>query len=150
MPRPGGVIMTNSREQLDPIEKALLELHAADRAQLFCRTQIDGRRLLTRPTRSGSRHIPFRLLAAAAVVMAIGVWTWMFSVQLAALRQRVNGTTGAVAEVPAEARGGFYECFNGPTDVVPPGCREHDYDTDGDVDLADFGAYQLAYANVTR
>jgi ribosomal protein S1 len=42
-----------------------------------------------------------------------------------------------------------------PSDVLKAGetvtaCREHDYDTDGDVDLADFSAYQLAFAGVTR
>ena len=143
--------MVNSREQLDPIEEALLELKAADQAKLFGRTQIDSRLLAAQRTSHGSRRIVFRLLPVeAAVSMAIGVWTWMFSTELTALRKKSGASSAVVSDSPVENRENFYECFSGPTGGVSPTCREHDYDTDGDgdVDLADFGAYQLAYANL--
>ena len=141
--------MVNSREQLDPIEEALLELKAADQAELFGRTQIDSRLPAAQRASCGSRRPVFRLLpVAAAVAMAIGVWTWMFSTELTALRKKSGASRAVVSDSPVEDQGSFFECFSGPTGGLSPICREQDYDTDrdGDVDLTDFGAYQLAYA----
>ena len=141
--------MVKSQEQLDPIEEALLELKAANQAELFGRTQIDGRLLAGPCVSRGSRRFAFRLLpVAAAVALAIGVWTWMFSSELTALRKKSGVSRAVVSDSPVADQGNFYECFSGPTEGRSPMCREHDYDTDGDVDLADFGAYQLAFATV--
>lgn len=143
-------IMTDHRQRLDPVEETMLELDAGERAGLFGRTQIDGRLLLLQPVRLGSRRLVFRLLpAAAAAVIAIGVWTWMFRVELAGLRRDNGVSAGTVAGVPAKDYRSFYACHNGPTEGLVSGCLGQDYDADGDVDLADFGAYQLAYADTT-
>lgn len=143
--------MANNRQRLDPVEEAMLELDAGERARLFCRTQIDGSRLLMQPARFGSRRLIFRILpAAAVVVLAVGVSSWMFSVELAGLRRGNDVSGGAVAEAPTKGYRSFYDCHNGPTEGLVSGCGGQDYDADGDVDLADFGAYQLAYADSTR
>ncbi len=143
--------MADDRKKLDPVEEAMLELDAGERAELFRRTQFDGRRFLIQPVRSGSRRLVFRLLPAAAVaVIAVGVWSWMFSVELAGLRRGNGVSAGALAEAPTEGYRSFYDCHGGPTEGFVSGCRSQDYDADGDVDLADFGAYQLAYAASRR
>ena len=37
---------------------------------------------------------------------------------------------------------GFAECMEGPDVLVAPECEQHDYDSDGDVDLEDFATFQ--------
>ncbi len=145
--------MTNERNELETLEKALLELDAAERASLFQRTSLDTQRLLARspqPERAAAWRLALRLLPVAAVVaITIGVWSWMFTHEPSALRG-----PNTVATAPADAYGGsdgsFYECFGGPSEAPATGCREYDYDADGDVDLADFGTFQLAFADTTR
>jgi len=54
------------------------------------------------------------------------------------------GVVGA-AGAPAGYQG-FYDCLAGPEVEVPPACAAlHDADGDGDVDLADFAEFQVAY-----
>ena len=145
--------MNTNRNDLEALEKALLELDAAERAGLFQRTSLDTQRLLARslqPERAAAWRLALRLLpVAAAVAMAIGVWSWMFTHEPSAPRG-----PDTVATAPADAFGGsdgsFYECFGGPSEAPATGCREFDYDADGDVDLADFGTFQLAFADTTR
>jgi hypothetical protein len=132
--------MTDDREQLDVIETALLELEAADAAGAFERTSVDGRSILAvgpdaaRTTLSARRRalrVVLRSLpVAAALALVVGVWGWMFSAELSRISGQVN----------------FQKCFGGPTSARMTECSEHDYDADGDVDLADFSAYQLAFA----
>ena len=125
--------MTNDRKNLDPVEEALLELDATERAHLFKLTSADTRRLLESPTgqaSTGSRRIALRWLpVAAAVVIAVGVWSWAFRV-----------------EPLASARATISDCLTGPDEVVAVTCRGYDSDADGDVDLADFHSYQVAFA----
>jgi hypothetical protein len=146
--------MTHDRNQLDPVEEALLELQDMDRARLFRRTQVDEARLVAgRVTAqsSGSRRVTMRLVpVAAALVMAIGVWSWMFSAELAETRRAQDASPVLVADATAPDPGSFHRCFAGPTAGTSSSCQELDYDSDGDVDLADFGAYQLAYADTAR
>jgi len=146
--------MMNDRSQLDPVEEALLELQDVDRARLFHRTQVDEARLLaSRVTAqaAGSRRVAMRLLpVAAALVMAIGVWSWMFRAELAESRRAQQASPVLAAHAQAPDPGSFHKCFAGPTTGAASSCQELDYDSDGDVDLADFGAYQLAYADTAR
>ncbi len=146
--------MTHDRNQLDPVEEALLELQDADRARLFRRTRVDEARLVADPVTarsSGSRRGAIRLLpVAAALVMAIGVWSWMFSAEFAETRRAQDASPTLLADASTPDPGSFHKCFAGPTAGTSSSCQELDYDSDGDVDLADFGAYQLAYADTAR
>ncbi len=127
--------MPDKREQLDPFETALLELGEVEKACVLDRTELDVRGLL-----HGRRHrasgpavrIASRMLsAAAAVAIAIGLWGWF------------------VGFGPTEVRAsGFLDCYGGPTETADGECRAHDYDSDGDVDLVDYGTYQVAIANM--
>jgi hypothetical protein len=146
--------MDTEPRKLDPVEMALLELDGAERARMFERTRVDVDGLLAERMPVSSLKLSrtaLRLLpVAAAVALAVGVGSWMFSVKLAELREGRVVLSGFVADAAAPSLGRFHECFKGPTDVLPAACREQDFDADGDVDLADFGAFQLAYAQVTR
>ena len=142
-------MMTSEPRQLDSIEDALFELDAAERAGVFERSSVDARQLLRQPEPVGWRGRAVRFVSAAAVIaMAVGVWGWVYSLQWSQLRERTGASV--VAELSAAGPGRFYECFQGPTGTIRSSCRECDYDADGDVDLVDFGVYQLAYADMTH
>ncbi len=141
--------MTSEQRQLDPIEEALLELNAAEKARLFRQSRVDAKRLVAKPVPTGWRWRTLRLVSAAAVIAAaVGMWSWLYGLQWSQLRER-TGTSVVVESSPADP-GRFQECFHGPTGAIRSSCGECDYDADGDVDLADFSAYQLAYASVTH
>lgn len=39
----------------------------------------------------------------------------------------------------------FHQCVTGPGEPAGPGCNVLDFDADGDVDLVDWGLFQLAF-----
>lgn len=147
--------MKSEQHDIDPIETALSELDAAERAGVFRRTPVELRDLQhAHVTASDARPqwLTLRLWpVAAAIVLAIGVSSWMFAGELAELRRqsRMASTTHPVETGGAYVA--FNTCFNGPTnDRDNAGCVGQDFDADGDVDLADFRNYQLAYAGQSR
>ncbi len=145
--------MNANRKQLDPLESVLLELKDAEQANLFARTPVDPAALLRGSVCEAPRLVRPGLLrwvsAAAVIGLAVGLW-----------QLTPNGGTGlplgpnqiasvsAPAGGDAMARGDFLLCFSGPRSAAGQEgvCESHDFDADGDVDLADFQAYQLAYA----
>ena len=142
--------MTGRDEQLDPIETALRELRRAEQAGVFEPTRLDHDGLVrptARPATLARQVRAIRWLTAAAVVaVAVGVGSLVF-------RSPLTSTTipnGKVSEVAVlvdgvdPCDGSILRCLAGPSDIVlASGCRPHDRDADGDVDLADFGSYQL-------
>ena len=141
--------MSDERSQLDPIESTLVELRAAETAGVFGRTRVDAEGLLrncspartTSPWRFALRWVP----VAAAVALVVGVWGTMFA-------WRTDDGRSGSAGVPTRSamarnmNGEFVGCFAGPSEQRAADCLSYDYDSDGDVDLADFRAYQVAYA----
>lgn len=128
----------------DAFEVVLARVEAAHRAGVFNTTPIDATALLRQSNHMGSigfvrtmkRVIPF----AAAAILVVGVWGTMWSTQLGKIRgQKLALVNGAMEN---DCDGSFLKCFQGPrsTEVI---CRTYDYDRDGDVDLADFGTYQM-------
>jgi hypothetical protein len=88
-------------------------------------------------------------LAAAAAVVAIALCGWMFRVDTSsrpADTQLVDTEVVHDGQPPVTLQA----CMNGPSGVLMPGCDAFDFDDDGAVSLADFGALQLAVADVTR
>jgi len=138
--------MDHKQSNISPIEDALLELDAADKARLFRRTSVDADALLCGSVvRSPWRFALRALSTAAAVLLVVGVWS--LTSQPGAVRHLGDAGSGImVAQSPVAHGGAFHECFGGPTGALPSSCLDHDYDTDGDVDLADFGAYQLTFS----
>jgi hypothetical protein len=139
--------MTDDLRQLDGVEETLLELDTAETAGLFRRTRIDAGRLVARSApvgRGRSVRLALRVIpAAAAVVIAVGAGMWMFRAEPDSIRGRDAATTSvAAASDPCDIS--FPLCLKGPGEGVLGKCLPHDYDSDGDVDLADFRSYQLA------
>ncbi len=146
--------MADERRQLDPVEELLLDLGTADNGGVFRRTRVDARTLLVQEHAVGSsgvRRVTLRLLpVAACLAMAFGVWGWMFNSQLNELRERKLAAANQTTTIRVAAVD-FSSCLNGPSHgALAYDCREHDYDADGDVDLADFSAYQLAFAGFSH
>ena len=146
--------MANERGQLAPVEERLLDLGTADNGGAFRRTRVDARTPLAQEHAVGSsgvRRVALRLLpVAAALAMAGGVWGWMFNNQLNEVRERKLAAANQTTTVRVGAAD-FSSCLSGPSHgVLAYDCREHDYDGDGDVDLADFSAYQLAFTGFSH
>ena len=139
--------MTDQGEQLDPMEQGLKEMRAADSAGVFRTTGVDAHALLRHAPDSSPAHSRIfavrRLAVAAAVLIAVSVFGWVFSRQGAETPSQFIGT-----ELVAAAS--FSDCVAGPADAAVAGCDPYDYDADGDVDLADISSHQLAYASVNH
>lgn len=142
------------RSQLDPVEMRMLELEDLERVGVFSRSPVQADELLRRAS-EGSATDPVSLirrlvpLAAAAAVVAVALCGWMFDGGSAG-RLGTGSVTDGTPDSGSGKAGTIQACLAGPTQTLQPGCDEFDFDSDGSVTLADFGAYQLAYADVTR
>ena len=140
----------NEPQMPDPLEEALLELVAADKARLFARSNVEARRLVGREVSRNPWHVAIRMASAAALVaMAVGLWGWMYGNHLYQPHEGTGVTSHAAGSTVASP-GEFVRCISGPTGVSKSSCDVSDLDADGDIDLADYGRYQLAYAEITR
>ncbi len=142
--------MENDREHLDAVEQTLVELRAAERAGVFQPTRVQSPTFM--PARvagkaMGSRRLVMRLVAVAAVLMlAVTVWTGMFQRELGKLRDQRDSMVAGVAPGDAGSMS-FADCMSGPSVTeVPEACLEYDHNSDGFVDLQDYGVLQLASA----
>jgi len=144
--------------QNDSIEAGLAELSDAQRAGLFHPTRLD-RSWLVDPGTTTASHRPGwlrfmsrgRTVAAAAVLfLAFTVWTGMFVWQLSSMRGVESATPLTLLEGRPSRTAQFVTCLDGPVADGKSECRDLDRDHDGDVDLADFGSLQIAYASATR
>jgi len=143
--------VTNDPRQFDPLESAMLELSAAEGTRVFDKTRLDADALLHAEERG---HV-FRLWSAqrwaavaAGIVLAFGVWGTMFAYKIHDLR----GARPALGVVDRTGNAdcldcNFFGCFTGPTERIAVKCLNHDYDADGDVDLADFRQLQMGRGN---
>ena len=139
--------MHDDRRQLDPIEEGLAEMAQAQRAGVFGRTPVDLAQCLLADEPAAPvnvRGLMIRLMPVAAVLLlAFTVWTTMFAMQLSEIREKKQLL--AARQVAPDTS--YAACMNGPTgDGLSDQCGQLDRDTNGLIDLRDFGAYQLAYA----
>jgi hypothetical protein len=142
--------MTEPFDQLDTLERDLLDLSEAEGAGVFQKTRVDAVSLVRSvpPHRVPllARHRLLLVPAAACLIMVIGVWSVLFGPATTS----PNGGTPLAGNIysgaPGAALGEFGGCFHGPNLEQNAGCATYDYDADGDVDLADFTTYQMAFA----
>lgn len=136
---------------VSPIEKGLRELTSAERAGVFRRTPVEATALLASGDADTGRPMWARWLprvipaAAAAVALAVGLGSWMFTLELRSIRERQSALLSAKPAAAAVDPSAFARCFSGPAASVSMACRDNDFDADGDVDMADFGAFQLTF-----
>lgn len=147
--------MSNDREHLDFVESALLELQQAEGAAVFAKTPVEVDAVVRTGVASvgygtGSRRLRW-LSAAAVLAFAMGLWGLIFSADHGPApdgKRVADGVAGWRNDLSV-CESGFLGCFSGPRVGVgsPADCQKADFDSDGDVDLADYGAYQLAYVD---
>jgi len=133
--------------QFEALESAIREFGEADRAGVFGRTRVDARALTQSPVPANViRPAWLRRLSSVAAVLLIacGVWGWMFVDQIGKLRSRAN--PGLVIN-PPPTRPAILAHLTGPS--VASAETSDDFDADGDLDLADYRTFQLQYS-VTR
>lgn len=140
--------MNNESDKLDNLEKGLLELDAASRASLFRTTPVQAQHLIAGKTPALLRlsFVRFWGPISAAAMITIVVWGLMF--------QSWHEGRPLQSQITAielgNAEGVFAACLAGPGQLVLASCTRHDYDSDGDVDLADFMAYQQTKGALTQ
>lgn len=131
----------------DPVEDLLVELRAAEAAGVFQETQVES----VAPVPVLRRLGPKVWIGAAAGLMLVATsWSLLWSVELSSLRDRHRTGLAGVDTPPVQrvVSSEALECVGGPGSILPEGCRPHDTDSDGDLDLADFRAMQLAAVSV--
>ncbi len=137
--------MTDKLEQPDRLEHLLAQTRELEDAGVFQRTPVDPAALLrddSAERRPGRLHRLFvALQAAACLALVVGVVSlWSGGDNGDTLVDGRAAGNVAVADINAGALTG---CMSGPVRGSMSGeCRSLDSDDDGDVDLADFGAFQ--------
>ena len=152
--RRGRETMNERPTQHDSIESLLRELDAAERTGVFRTTPVEVDRLVALPS-DGQRSNRFRwamrlLPVAAMLALAVGVWSVQHGGSSPYTSAPSISSDSHASANPSLTGHDFLGCFGAPGNGVAGTCQSHDYDADGDVDLADFSAYQLAYANTSR
>jgi|GEM_PF-2452806 len=138
-------MMADDKQHHDRIETMLADLRDAERANVFARTPVDAKALIAdaKPTLSLSRMRRTVGLLSAAAVVALSVGLWSLT---APYRGTPNGSmvNQSSSDAGSPCDGSFVRCFSGPAPVVMASrCLAHDYDADGDIDLADYRNYQI-------
>lgn len=143
--------MTNSRDnQADHLEDLIARVQELEEAGVFDRTPVDPAVLVSggsdrkRPRRLG--RLFTALQAAACLALAVGVISLWRSGDRP--QSPVEGRSDGNGAVALPIGGAMIACITGPADrSLGEECRCFDSDADGDVDLADYGAFQRDYAS---
>jgi len=159
-------------EPLEPIESLLVEWREADQNGVFARTRLDLSAAMADPEPvmfspgvhddSIPRFWAYRRYAvAAAILMAVGLGTLFFAMELRTVRERQayfaaeeRGDGSVAVGQPSDpllaGERPRVGCLSGPALARADDCDGVDFDGDGDVDLADIGRLQLSLAVAAR
>lgn len=146
--------MTDQSRHSDELERLIAELQEFEQAGVFKRTPVDVAAVVEADggRRPGLTHrLVVGLQVAACVGLVVGlVAVWRVgqpSDRLVGLTES-SGTevAAAIGALRSERIATLAGCFSGPAGgPLGEECSCVDYDGDGDVDLADYGAFQRAY-----
>ena len=154
MTAPDGNPMIDRFDQLDPIEASLRELADAERAELFRWTRVDARSLLRSAAVASGTPRVFRRIRwvsiAAVFALAATICAWVLTTGSGLPRQHGIPSGAMIASATSGCDGTFFGCMTGPNGTPASGCGVYDYDADGDIDLVDYGTYQLNCNGITR
>jgi len=126
------------------LEDALTELDLVQRAGVFERTSLPG--ASSEPRTPRRRKVRVAVPLALAAMITLVVWTGFFYWQIQSIRSQNADSASGVIRLATGPGAAFADCLTGPGEVVTSPCRLHDYDADGDVDLADYGRRQVGDA----
>lgn len=137
--------MTARNSQPDRLEELMAEVQRLERAGAFDRTPVDPAALLEaamgKPQRRRVHRLFVALQAAACLALVIGVASLWRGTGPAKVTD--NGSSAARLVASCTDVGSLAQCFTGPSaGRLATGCECVDFDADGDVDLADYGAFQ--------
>ncbi len=137
--------MADPLHPLSPLESALADLAAADRAGVFARTRLDSRTLMRDADgRSRALSLLYRFGTLAAMLgVAVCLWVWRVS-------DSPTPTTQGLLAIASPCDGTFFGCVTGPRRTLGNPCSDFDYDADGDIDMLDIRAHQLRCDGITR
>ena len=121
------------------LETLLSDLDAAERAGVFRQTPLAELVETTRARQSRFYLVSPKWAVAAALVMAAGVWTYMFRSNIDDARMKAREVRMAAA---MNLQTTMVFCTAGPDEALGGACGRVDFDRDGDVDLSDFSKYQ--------
>jgi len=134
------------------VERMLAEAQELEQAGVFRTTPVDVAALVrsTAPRRRFglTRRVYVWLEVAACLALVVGL-TAVWRQGAGPSGAPVIDNTSTIVMGPAQCRGmeTMTHCFSGPAGAPPTNeCICVDFDGDGDVDLADYGEFQLTYA----
>ncbi|MCP4245418.1 MAG: hypothetical protein GY778_00060 [bacterium] len=143
--------MSDPVRQPNEFESLLAELQECERAGVFRRTPVDVTSAVGAESGTGRSSLAHRLYVgmqlAACVGLVIGLTAvWRVGNDLSTPLANSNSSAPTALSV-GEVMETLTVCINGPAgDPLSERCRSVDFDRDQDVDLADFGEIQMAYA----
>lgn len=134
--------MDSDKRHLDGVERGLLDCREAQSAGVFRTTPLDVDAVLNEPMPIVRRLRWFHVTpVAAALVLAIGLGAYMLNDEIGYVREH-----RARLATARHAQKQFAYNITGPRQSTNAEEAPLDLDQDGDIDLADFSRYQLAYA----
>ena len=148
--------MADRQRQPNEIERLIGQVRDLEQAGVFERTPVDVASLVQGDQPEKPRRLTHRLFVglqvAAGLALVVGlVGVWRAGVSATA---PPAGDSSSGADLVGVVTGGgdgqvrvLAHCFTGPSGgPLGDECRCVDFDGDQDVDLADYGAFQVAYA----
>ncbi len=152
--------MAHTPHNQDWLERLMAEAAQAEQAGVFQATEIEAASLLSRPAVRPSwfrrhQHALVGLPVAACLAFVAVLGTLHYGAPGTFTQVVVNSPTGennmtsdASAAVGHRTADVLMSCFSGPgRGFLSTECATADLDSDGDVDLADFSAFQLVEAS---
>ncbi len=143
--------MNDPVRQPNDLENLLAELQECERAGVFRRTPVEVTSAVAGESGTGRSNLARRLHVgmqlAACVGLVIGLTAvWRVGNDLSTPLANSN-SSAPTALTLGEAMETLTVCINGPAgEPLTERCRGVDFDRDQDVDLADFGEIQVAFA----
>jgi len=129
------------------LEALVDELAQAEQCGVFARTPQPVMTPRVRSGHSGFFLVSPRWAIAAALLLAAGVWTFMFQSNLSDVRERARVANAARS---MDLQMALASCSGGPGGPLSQACERVDFDRDGDVDLLDIGTFQRDLAAVSQ
>ena len=146
--------MAEQHHQPDELENRITQVGDLEQAGVFGRTPVDLASLVRDDRANRPQRLTHRLFialqVAAGVALVAGLATvWL--VEPGTSGPGALGNSSVVATATASAAEGRHartlsQCLAGPAGGLRSSdCLSVDFDEDGDVDLADYGAFQLTF-----
>ena len=147
--------MTAQQRQPDELECLISQVRELEEAGVFKRTPVQVASLVQGDRAQRPRRLTHRLFVGLQVAAGLGLVLGLAAVWRAGVATTTPSGLGnssgmqvvsAINAGRGEQARMLARCFTGPAGgLLGNDCRCVDFDSDGDVDLADYGAFQVSY-----